>query len=87
MREHSIALSSIIFHCIQFNIWVQLKLLFRLSFRVPLTNHSHTELQNTIWVGLELGMYRVQFFTEYRVLRRFFSEYRVFNKLEKLEEK
>ena len=38
-------------------------------------------------------MYRVQFFTEYRVLRRFFTvlilgtEYRVFNKLEKVEEK
>ena len=36
-------------------------------------------------------MYRVKFFTEYRVLRRFFTgpgtEYRVFNKLEKVEEK
>ena|SRR6218665_533569 len=36
-----------------------------------------------------LGMYRVQFFTEYRVFRRFFTgtEYRVFNKLVKVEEK
>ena len=38
--------------------------------------------------NLQLGMYRGQFFTEYRIIRQFFAEYvyryRVFNKLEKL---